>query len=71
MNWTCLFGHADRIRERLDDGTYALVCPECRDARVLLPGQDFKLKPVKPLKAKRAKRVAKVLALVNERRKSN
>ena len=71
MLWSCLFGHADRVRERLDDGTYALVCPECHDVQVILPNQDFKLKPIKPLKAKRAKRAAKVLALVNKRRKSN
>jgi hypothetical protein len=27
----CLFGHFDRYRERLDDGTYALVCSKCGD----------------------------------------
>jgi hypothetical protein len=61
--FSCILRHGDRIRERLDDGTYALVCSECGDVKAIFPDQQLKLR--KPAKRKRKAKAA-VLTLTRK-----
>jgi hypothetical protein len=61
---TCLFRHGDYLRERLPDGTYALVCSECGDVKAIFPDQQLRLR--KPRKPRKKKASAEVLRLTRK-----
>lgn len=45
MSWLCkLFGHVDH-RERDDSGRYIWRCQKCGDVRIILAGQELKVRP--------------------------
>lgn len=51
------FGHADRLRSRLEDGTYVFRCPDCQHEIKVLPNQSYPVKALTPGKAKKMIRI--------------
>jgi hypothetical protein len=62
---SCLFGHGDRLRERLADGTLVLRCADCGHDQPVLPDQVFKARKVKKPRRVKAKS-ADVLTLTRK-----
>lgn len=58
----CWFSHADRVRERDDRGRLTLVCPNCGDVQIVLPGQKFKARKVKAPKKRKSADVLTIAA---------
>jgi hypothetical protein len=52
--FSCIFSHGDRIRERLADGSYALVCSECGDVKAIFPDQVLRVKKIKKSRRRKA-----------------
>jgi Zn ribbon nucleic-acid-binding protein len=61
---SCLFGHGDRLRERLEDGTYVLRCAQCGHDQPVLPDQVYKARKVK--RGKKKEKSADVLTLTRK-----